>query len=91
MAYALSSPWYIVAAVALSASNKPDGVPRVLEHMLQEELPKDAKVEDEMTLARKLREAIFKSGLISGYPKVQRSLRFIDATWFKYISFAGHQ
>jgi hypothetical protein len=42
--------------------------------MLNEELPKDAKVEDQMVVARKLREAIFKSGLISGYPKVQQSM-----------------
>ncbi|KAJ2922468.1 hypothetical protein H1R20_g14632, partial [Candolleomyces eurysporus] len=69
-----TSPWYIVVAVALSASNKADGVPRVLEHMLNEELPKDAKVEDQMALARKLREAVFKSGLISGYPKAINSL-----------------
>ncbi|KAF5324755.1 hypothetical protein D9611_004187 [Ephemerocybe angulata] len=73
---AISNPWYIVTAVALSASNKPDGVPRVFEHMLSQELKDHASdsQEDRLILARKFREAIFKSGLISGYPKAINSL-----------------
>jgi len=68
----LRNPWYIVAAVAFSASNRPEGVPRVFEHVLEDlrapganSLPSDEKL-----LAQKIRDALFKSGIMSGYPKV---------------------
>jgi endoribonuclease Dicer len=66
------NPWYIVAAVAFSASNKPEAVPQVFAHALEDlkSLSISAKPDDEKQLARKMREALFKSGLISGYPKV---------------------
>ncbi|KAF5330746.1 hypothetical protein D9619_006063 [Psilocybe cf. subviscida] len=74
------NPWYIVAAVAFSASNKPELVPRVFAHALDDlkSLSPAAKPEDEMLLARKMREALFKSGLISGYPKAINSLRALS-------------
>ncbi|KAH9484059.1 Peroxisomal protein 2 [Psilocybe cubensis] len=67
------NPWYIVATVVFSASNQPEGVKYVLENVLedlghyheQEDLEKQSK-----KLAQKMREAIFKSGMISGYSKV---------------------
>ncbi|EFI28454.1 hypothetical protein CC1G_13987 [Coprinopsis cinerea okayama7 len=73
----LSSPWYILAAVAFSASNKPDAVPRVFEHALNQFPTHEGSshAEDRRQLARKLREALFKSGLISGYPRAINSLR----------------
>ncbi|TFK25812.1 hypothetical protein FA15DRAFT_668140 [Coprinopsis marcescibilis] len=76
---ALSTPWYIIAAVSFSASNKPEAVPRVFEHVMQQ-FSLDpgspaSNVEEQRLLARKLREALFKSGLISGYPKAINSLR----------------
>ncbi|KAF8881945.1 AhpD-like protein [Gymnopilus junonius] len=75
----LRNPWYIVAAVTFSASNRPEGVPRVFEHVL-EDLRRNgsnhgAAVAEEKLLAQKLREALFKSGLISGYPKAINALK----------------
>ena len=64
------NPWYIVAAVAFSASNRPEGVSEVFQYVL-EELPPASQLADRRMIAGKLREAIFKSGLISGYPKVK--------------------
>ncbi|TFK34859.1 hypothetical protein BDQ12DRAFT_700218 [Crucibulum laeve] len=65
----LSSPWYIVAAAAFSASNKPSEVARVFRYALQEAEDGNAKLPDRQLLAQKMRESLFKSGLISGYPK----------------------
>jgi len=72
----LTNPWYIVAAVAFSASNRPEGVPRVFEHLLQDlKLSGSSSKSEEKLLAQKLREALLKSGLISGYPKAINSLK----------------
>ena len=74
----LRNPWYIVAAVAFSASNQPEGVPRVFEHVLEDlRAPGTNSLQsDEKLLAQKIRDALFKSGLISGYPKV-------SCAWFR--------
>jgi endoribonuclease Dicer len=70
----LRNPWYIVAAVAFSASNRPEAIPRVFEHVLEDikssSSSQSGTKPDNKLLAQKLREALFKSGLISGYPKV---------------------
>lgn len=65
----LDRPWYISAAVAFSASNVPEAIPQIFRYVLNQ-LPTDSPLEERRLLARKLREALFKSGLISGYPKV---------------------
>lgn len=67
---ALTNPWYIAAAVAYSASNKAEAVPQVFQYALQELKTNQAAESEQFLLAQKIREALFKSGLISGYPKV---------------------
>jgi hypothetical protein len=67
---ALPNPWYIVAAVAYSASNKAEAVPHVFEYALRELTANQGVESEKFLLAQKIREALFKSGLISGYPKV---------------------
>ncbi|KAF9526374.1 hypothetical protein CPB83DRAFT_837447 [Crepidotus variabilis] len=79
--------WSIVAAVAFSASNRPDGVQRVFEHALGDLRARDVEHDtglilalegnkfEELQLAKKIREALLKSGLISGYPKAINALR----------------
>lgn len=69
---ALPNPWYIVAAVAYSASNKAEAVPEVFQYALQELKASKGAESEQFLLAQKIREALFKSGLISGYPKVSR-------------------
>uniref|UniRef100_A0A0W0GDL3 Uncharacterized protein n=1 Tax=Moniliophthora roreri TaxID=221103 RepID=A0A0W0GDL3_MONRR len=51
------NPWYILASVAFSAANEPEGVPIVFQYALQ-----GVEGKDRITLARKTRDAIFKSG-----------------------------
>ncbi|KAF5348745.1 hypothetical protein D9758_006836 [Tetrapyrgos nigripes] len=76
------NPWYIGAAVAFNAANEPSAVPVVFKRALDDleaELgattvsPSEAH-EQRLLLARKVREALFKSGLLCGYSRVINSL-----------------
>ncbi|KAJ3868671.1 AhpD-like protein [Lentinula novae-zelandiae] len=66
-----SNPWYIVTAVAFSASNEPQAVPEVFNYALAEA---GQEREERLLLARKFRDALFKAGLTSGYSKTINSL-----------------
>lgn len=68
-ASAVQNPWYIAAAVAFGASNVPEAVPLVFQHAL-----KEVRSEDKILLVRKTKDALFKSGVICGYPKVSTSI-----------------
>ncbi|KAG1841259.1 hypothetical protein F4604DRAFT_1830078 [Suillus subluteus] len=63
--------WFLAAAVAFSSSNCPEAVPRVLRYTL-DDLDKLSvtSYEDRKLLVRKMRDGIFKSGMLSGCPKV---------------------
>jgi hypothetical protein len=65
--------WFLAAGIAFSSSNCPEGIPCVLRHALEDlnKLPNTSD-EDRRLLVRKMRDGIFKSGMISGYPKVNR-------------------
>lgn len=67
------NPWYIIAAVGFSASNRPEGVPCVFQHVVEDlKRHHEGETLQDMTklLVQKLREVLFKSGLVSGYSKV---------------------
>jgi hypothetical protein len=70
-----ANPWYIIAAVGLCASNKPEAVPEVFQHALKE-LQSPASDGDtgakQLLLARRFREALFKAGLTCGYARVRQ-------------------
>lgn len=86
---ALQNPWFIVAAVAFSASNRPEAVPRVFEQALQDLRGTGSDKSQELLLARKMREALFKSGLISGYPKVRVDIFASQHKWITDCVDAG--
>jgi hypothetical protein len=69
---ALQNPWFFVAAVAFSASNLPEAVPLVFQHALKDLLLHRSTEgdQDSLILVRKIKDALFKSGMLSGYPKV---------------------
>ena len=87
---ALANPWALVAAVTFSASNVPEAVPVVFTHALEELRAEkrargigldsqDGKGGEEarrgeLVLARKAREAILQSGLLSGMPRVSATI-----------------
>ncbi|KAI0324700.1 hypothetical protein GY45DRAFT_1313434 [Cubamyces sp. BRFM 1775] len=85
---ALANPWALVAAVAFSASNVPEAVPAVFAHAL-EELRAEQRARgvgggseeaqrEELVLARKVREAVLQSGLLSGMPRTINSLMALN-------------
>ncbi|EMD34372.1 hypothetical protein CERSUDRAFT_55073 [Gelatoporia subvermispora B] len=82
----LSNPWYLVAAVAFSASNVPEAIPIVWEYAVQnladvqeKGLSQEQAQQERLTLARRLREALLQSGLLSGMPRVINSLLALNA------------
>ena len=81
--------WAIVAAVAFGASNVPEAVPAVFTYALQDlirsqhasGISKDVAHEEQLLLARKIREAILQSGLLSGMPRVSVIPSFLSLTF----------
>lgn len=75
----LHSSWYLYPAVAFSSSNVPDAVPVVFRHALNElrmERRHDSLEKEELLLARRFRESIFKAGMLCGYPRVRFHKRY---------------
>lgn len=64
----VKSPWF--AAITFSASNCPEAVPLVFQYVLNDLDAIGASLEDRIAAARKIRDAVFKSGQICGYPRV---------------------
>lgn len=62
------NPWYCVAAVAFSASNVPEAIPIVFEYALND-LRAIGREDDALLLVHRMKDYIFKSGMLSGYPK----------------------
>lgn len=80
-----SSPymWIFIVAVAFSSANVPEAVPEVFKYAVEEVsqvlrvrfgLPEDEIREHQLSIARKIREAVLQSGLLCGMPRVSTSL-----------------
>ena len=71
--------WYIIVATTLSVLNRPDEIPNVYSQAIahapgpQKEAAMPSK-EDQLRISRRMREALVKSGPISGFPKVREVL-----------------
>ncbi|KAH8114126.1 hypothetical protein DFH11DRAFT_250548 [Phellopilus nigrolimitatus] len=71
------NPWYLVATAAFNASNRPDGVPKVFEFVMRDlaaESSEESSLENKLRVTRLMREALFKSGMTSGYSRAISSL-----------------
>ena len=74
----LDNPWYIVALVGFSSSNRPEAVPIVFQHVLADlkKAQKEAKLDEtnahneRLLLARRCRECILKGGILGGASRV---------------------
>lgn len=77
----LRNSWYLVAAVAFSACNRPEAVPEVFHYALDElkreqaaagltAEHEEAQIE-QLTLARRTRDCLLQAGLLSGYSRVR--------------------
>lgn len=95
----LRNPWYIVSAVAYGSSNRPEAVPIVFQHALddlrqaQAEQQKPAEVarQEQLQLARRMREAILKGGMLCGYSRVNLGLAHAEQTSMLTLSCTGNQ
>jgi len=73
----LKNPWFFIAAVAFSASNLPEAAPIIFQHMLKDLSHQSTGADydqNSLLLARKMKDAIFKSGILSGYSKAINAL-----------------
>ncbi|KAL1678188.1 AhpD-like protein [Schizophyllum commune] len=68
--------WALVAACAFSAANFPDAVPQVFSSAIEGETSHDKR----LAFARKLRDALFKSAMLCGYPKGINALARLHAS-----------
>ncbi|KAI0059138.1 hypothetical protein BV25DRAFT_1871742 [Artomyces pyxidatus] len=85
----LKNPWYLVATVAYSTGNRPEAVPLVFNHVLAElkvaqdqfKVPSGEAQNERLLLARRFRDALFKSGMVAGYSKAINGLvSLLEAT-----------
>lgn len=66
----IRSSWYLIVAVAFGSSNRPEAVPKVFQFVHDELIAASASIEERRVVVRRLKEAIFKSGLSCGYSRV---------------------
>lgn len=63
--------WYIVSSVTLSCLNRPDEIPKVLREALGKDGGGGMGHEEQLRIARRMREGLVKSSAICGLPKVR--------------------
>jgi len=62
--------WYFVAATTLSIINRPDEIPQIYKHALDEPTDAAPGLEEQLAITRRIREALIKSAAVGGLPKV---------------------
>jgi hypothetical protein len=65
--------WYIIAATTLTTLNRPDEVPRIYEHaitLVSRSIFSGTEHEEQLTILRRMREALIKTSAVVGVPKV---------------------
>ena len=72
----LDNPWSLYAGVAFSASNVPEAVPVVFHYALEGLKRESSRSshdmhEAQLSLARRMRESVFRAGMLNGYGRVR--------------------
>ena len=68
-----SHAWYFVTGVTLSALNRPDDIADVVKYALEKgpgRIDSTPAYDEQLIIARKMREALLKAAAIGGLPKV---------------------
>ena len=68
--------WYFIAGVTLSVINRPDEIPTVFKYALEKgggSTPTKPSHDEQLKIARRMREALIKAAPIGGLPKVYQS------------------
>ncbi len=69
--------WYFIAGVTLSVINRPDEIPKVFKYAINNgagSMDTKPQHDEQLLIARKLREALVKAAPIGGLPKVQSTI-----------------
>ncbi|KAL0932993.1 carboxymuconolactone decarboxylase [Colletotrichum truncatum] len=69
--------WYFIAATTLTVLNRPDEIPRIYNHVMKHGVgPDDLEPgpDEQITISRKLREALIKASAVGGLPKTINAL-----------------
>jgi hypothetical protein len=69
----LSHTWYLIAAATLTILNRPDEIPKIYEHAITfgpRSTVSSPKHEAQLTILRRMREALIKTSAVGGVPKV---------------------
>ncbi|KAL8791545.1 MAG: hypothetical protein Q9195_005873 [Heterodermia aff. obscurata] len=75
--YLPSCSWYFIASVTLSVLNRPDEIPAVFKYALEKggrNAPAKPSHDEQLKIARQIREALVKTAPIGGLPKAINSL-----------------
>lgn len=81
--------WYIIAATTLTILNRPDEVARIYEHAItfgSRSTVSGTEYEEQLTILRRMREALIKTSAVVGVPKVCVALlldRCYYANWYR--------
>ncbi|EPQ55762.1 hypothetical protein GLOTRDRAFT_128979 [Gloeophyllum trabeum ATCC 11539] len=70
----LQNPYFFAAAVVFSAFNYPEAIPAVFQSALNDIKGLRASEDEQRHLVRKIRDALFKCGILIGYPKAINGL-----------------
>lgn len=70
----LAKSWYYIAAVALSVCNQPNDVPLIFEYMMDQPEIKTGPKDNQLLVARQIRESLLKGAALGGLPKTINSL-----------------
>ncbi len=65
--------WYFIAAVTLTVINRPDEIPIIYKHALDHvtiQCEGQVKLDEELKVLRRMREALLKTSAVTGAPKV---------------------
>jgi len=89
----LKNPWWILAAAAFSTGNRPDAVPILFKSVLgdlekaheQFAVSEEQAYKEKLTLARKFRDLLLKSGMLSGYSKAINALNALHSVMPKEL------
>ncbi|KAI5458404.1 AhpD-like protein [Mariannaea sp. PMI_226] len=73
--------WYFIAATTLSSLNRPDELPKIYSHALEEESSATEVNGNEyyLLVSRRIREALIKSSAVGGMPKTINALMALKA------------
>lgn len=62
--------WYFIAAVTATVLNRPEEIPTVFQHALEQHVTSHRALNEELKVLRRTREALLKTSAVAGAPKV---------------------